>query len=248
MDAQYAAAYPELYRNHWWWRVREEILLRKIRRILAAVSRPRILDVGCGAALFFDALQQFGRVEGIESDPIAVENSGRWRSHVVVGELDTSYEPDAPFDLILMLDVLEHVDGPERLLRRAGEILTPRGCILVTVPAFNWLWTTHDDLNHHVTRYTSAEMRKIFGRAGLVTVETGYMFQSLVVPKLLVRLREALTAAPARVPRVPPAAVNDAVQAWFRTEYSLAGWLPFGGSLLAVATIGARNKTRIMTA
>lgn len=241
MDAEYAAAYPELYRTHWWWRVREEILLRKVQRILSGVDRPRILDVGCGAALFFDALRRFGHVEGIESDHAAVEGSGRWRQHIVRGELDDSYEPDAPFDLVLMLDVLEHVPAPDRLLRRAAEILTPNGCILVTVPAFKWLWTTHDELNHHLTRYTADEMRRTIHRAGLVTVETRYLFQSLVVAKLMTRLREALTAAPARVPRTPPAAVNGAIQTWFRAEYLLAGWLPFGGSLMALA---ARKQQR----
>jgi len=235
MDTQYAAAYPELYRKHWWWRVREEILLRKIRRILGTVTGARILDVGCGAALFFDALQPFGRVEGIESDRNAVEQSGRWRADVSVAELNESYVSDAPFDLILMLDVLEHVADPERLLRRAGEILNPSGSILVTVPAFNCLWTTHDDLNHHLTRYSSNSMRKVIRRAGLATVETGYMFQSLVLAKLLVRLRDAVSRAPARVPTVPPAALNRAMQTWFKTEHLVAGWLPFGSSLLAVA-------------
>ena len=235
MDADYAAAYPDLYRRHWWWRVREEILLRKISRILAKVTRPRILDVGCGAALFFDALQQFGHVEGIESDRAAVERSGRWRSRILVGELDDAYEPAAPFDLILLLDVLEHVADPERLLRRAGRILTPSGCILVTAPAFKWLWTAHDDMNHHVTRYTAHELRRTIERAGLVTIETSYMFQSLVIPKLLVRAREALISRSAPVPSIPPAPLNAAVQTWFRTEYSLAGWLPFGASVLAIA-------------
>src|SRR5712692_6990265 len=134
MDAQYAEAYPELYRSHWWWRVREEILLRKIRGILtgAECRAPgagcaRILDVGCGAGLFFDALQQFGWVEGIESDRAAAERSGKWRSHILIGELDDSYEPQAPFNLVLMLDVLEHIADPEPLLRRAAGILTPGG-------------------------------------------------------------------------------------------------------------------------
>jgi SAM-dependent methyltransferase len=238
MDAQYAAAYPELYRHHWWWRAREEILLRKIRGILGGARRARILDVGCGAGLFFDALEQFGRPEGIESDPAAVAQSGKWKNHIVVGELDNSYEPAAPFNLILMLDVLEHISKPDQLLRRAAEVLAPNGRILVTTPAFKWLWTTHDELNHHVTRYTAGEMRTTVQRAGLVTLENGYMFQSLVVPKLIVRAKEALTSAPARIPRIPSPALNRAIQAWFRQEYAVAGWLPFGGSLL---TIAARN-------
>jgi SAM-dependent methyltransferase len=235
MDAQYAAAYPELYRNHWWWRAREEILLRKIRGILGGARHARILDVGCGAGLFFDVLEQFGRPEGIESDPAAVAQSGKWKNHIAVGELDNSYEPAAPFDLILMLDVLEHISKPDQLLRRAAGVLAPGGRILVTTPAFNWLWTTHDELNHHVTRYTAGEMRTTVERAGLVTLENGYMFQSLVVPKLIVRVKEALTSAPARIPRIPPPALNRAIQAWFRQEYAVAGWLPFGGSLLTIA-------------
>ena len=236
MDEKYAAAYPELYKNHWWWRVREEILLRKIRRMLADRGRPRILDVGCGAGLFFDALEPLGHVEGIESDRGAVQRSGRWRTRITTGQLDGSYTPNAPFDLILLLDVLEHVSEAEQLLRRAGEILAPRGRVLITVPAFNWLWTTHDDMNHHVRRYTAGEMRQTIERADLVPIETRFMFQSLVVPKLLVRLRESLISVQPRVPTLPPAAVNGAVQTWFRTEYRVAGWLPFGGSLIAVAS------------
>ena len=235
MDPQYAAAYPALYRHHWWWRVRERILLEKIRRILRRVRNPRILDVGCGRGCFFDALQPFGHVEGIESDLPAVEHSGRWRDRIVVGELDDSYRPTAPFDLILLLDVLEHVRDPDQLLLQAARHLTTAGRILVTVPAFQWLWTAHDDLNHHVARYTADELRRVFDRANLVAVEAGYMFQSLVLAKLLVRGREALTSRVARVPTIPPATLNSAIQAWFTVEYALAGRLPFGGSVVAIA-------------
>src|SRR5437763_7260054 len=120
MDAQYAAAYPELYRRHWWWRAREAILLRRIARLLRGRGPARILDVGCGAGLFFDALAQFGHVEGIEADRAAIADAGRWRPRIRTGELDASYASDAPLDLILLLDVLEHVSDPESLLRRAA--------------------------------------------------------------------------------------------------------------------------------
>jgi len=235
VDPQYAAAYRDLYKGHWWWRVREEIVLAKIEAILGRAHDVRILDVGCGAGLFFDALERFGYVEGIESDAAIVEQAGRWQQRIVVAELDDSYTPDEPFDLILLLDVLEHVAQAAELLRHAARVLGRRGTILVTVPAFDWLWTAHDELNHHVKRYTAAEMRRVLTEGGLVPVETGYLFQSLIVPKLLVRAKEALTSRSAHVPGIPSQAVNAALQAWYRREYALFGGLPFGSSLMAIA-------------
>jgi SAM-dependent methyltransferase len=235
MDAQYAAAYPDLYRRHWWWRVREDILLRKIGELFKDGRAARILDVGCGAALFFDALDRFGSVEGLESDRTVVERSGKWKSRVTIGELDDSYTPSAPYDLILMLDVIEHIRDPSPLLRRASQILAPTGRLLVTVPAFSWLWTSHDDMNHHVTRYTARQLQAAIDGAGLVTLEIGYLFQSLVVPKLLVRAKESLVSRTPRIPRILPPVLNRAARAWFRAEHRVAGRLPFGGSLLAVA-------------
>jgi len=240
MDAVYASAYPDLYAHHWWWRVREQILLKKIGVLLRDVPDARILDVGCGAALFFDALEPFGRVEGLESDSAAVMRSGRWRDRIFVGDLDDRFAA-APYDLILMLDVLEHIAGPEQVLRRAGGLLRPGGRILITVPAFKWLWTAHDEMNRHVTRYSAAELRRVVAASGLVTLESSYLFQSLVVPKLLVRAGEALRSAPPRVPRIPPPPVNMAIQAWFRFEHAAVGWLPFGASALAVVGVKARS-------
>jgi 2-polyprenyl-3-methyl-5-hydroxy-6-metoxy-1,4-benzoquinol methylase len=235
MDAAYAEAYPDLYRRHWWWRVREEILLRRIGALLDGAGSPRILDVGCGAALFFDALARYGRVEGIESDPIAIENSGRWRDRITVGNLDGGFRPAAPYDLILMLDLLEHIPDPVVVLNRARELLTATGHVLITVPAFQALWTAHDELNHHVMRYSASTLRALIGRSGLAASHTEYLFQSLVVPKLLVRAKEAITGARPTVPGVPSPPINSAVQAWFRAEHAVANWMPFGGSLLAVA-------------
>ena len=95
----------------------------------------RILDVGCGAGLFFDALQHFGHVEGIESDSTMVSAAGKWRNRIRCDGLDEGYAPSAPFDVILMLDVLEHVIDPDVVLRRATRILSPTGRILINMPS-----------------------------------------------------------------------------------------------------------------
>ena len=236
MEAEYTEAYGRLYREHWWWRAREEILLETIRGILKGRdSGLGILDVGCGAGLFFDALEEFGHVEGIESSSRAVEQSGRWRNRIHLGELDGTYTASRTFAIVLLLDVLEHVPDPEDLVRRSAALLSPGGVILATVPAFDWLWTSHDELNHHVRRYTAAEMRELMNRAGLKVLETRYLFPSLVLPKLVVRAKEAFLRSSPRVPRIPPRALNAALAYWFRAEHPCTGRLPFGSSVLAVA-------------
>jgi 2-polyprenyl-3-methyl-5-hydroxy-6-metoxy-1,4-benzoquinol methylase len=235
VETAYASAYPALYAHHWWWRVREEILLGRIRRLLGSRDDARILDVGCGSGLFFDVLQPFGHVEGLETDEDAVTRAGRWQRQITNGRLDSSFTPSLPFDLVLLLDVLEHVEEPEAVLRRALEILRPGGAVLVTVPAFQWLWTTHDDLNHHKRRYTARDLRVSLEQSGFVAIDTRYLFQSIVVPKLLTRMYERVSGASPRVPRVPARAVNSACRAWYRFEHAAFGWLPFGGSILAHA-------------
>ena len=237
MDATYTEIYADLYRRHWWWRVREGILLDRIRELLGDRAHDaRILDVGCGAGLFFDALEPFGRVEGIESDPIAVAQSGKWRSRIHLGDVET-FTSDKPFDVILALDVVEHIRTPAVMLRHAARLLASDGRMVITTPAFDWLWTSHDKLNHHVKRYTAVEIRALIREAGLQPVDTRYLFQSLIVPKLLVRTMEALHPVPPSVPRIPPASVNHALETWFRAEHAIAGWLPFGSSVMSVASV-----------
>jgi trans-aconitate methyltransferase len=240
MDSVYAAAYPDLYKNHWWWRVREEILLDTITPLVKNIPRARILDVGCGAGLFFDALQRFGQVEGIESDPVAVQSAGRWRNSIHQGELNDSFKPREPYHLILLLDVLEHLSEPVEVLRQAASHLQAGGKVLITVPAFNWLWTKHDEVNHHVRRYSAAEMRRTVAAAGLSPDRSRYLFPSLVLPKALVRVREKFMGDSATVPHVPSQPVNSAVQKVLRAEYAFTSWVPFGTSLMVVA--GRRER------
>ncbi len=232
MQPAYAAAYPLLYRRHWWWRVRERILVRTIRRVMSGTGDAKILDIGCGAGLFFDALQEFGHVEGMESDLSAIEASGHWRHRIHPGELGDGGDK---YDLILLLDVLEHVSDPQALVRTVAGRLTDRGRIVVTVPAYDFLWTSHDVLNQHLRRYTAGTLRATIHQAGLATRESRYLFQSLVIPKLFVRLKEAVLRAEGRVPHIPSRPLNAAIYMWFRVEDVIAGWLPFGSSVLAVA-------------
>ena len=236
MKEDYADGYATLYRTHWWWRAREHVLLDEITSLVGGRPRPlRVLDVGCGAGLFFDALAHLGEIQGIEADGSLVAQAGRWQSQITHGSLDNSFAPAHRFDLVLMLDVLEHLHDPVTPLKRAHSLMTPDGSLIVTVPALRWLWTRHDDLNEHVTRYARRELTDLLTGAGWHVAKTEFLFASLVPGKLAVRALEAITRPEPTSPRVPSPFINRMSQRWLELESSCRSVLPIGTSLLAVA-------------
>ena len=236
MDSNYAAKYRTLYENHWWWRAREAAITREIRQLFAPDGSHDFLDVGCGDGLMFERLAPYGRVEGVEVDPSTIAPSSRWRDSIHFGRFDDSFRPDRRYDLVLMLDVLEHLPDPAAALQHARTLLKPHGALLITVPAFNVLWTSHDDLNHHFTRYTKRSFHQLAVAAGVHLERMRYLFHWTFPAKLAVRCKEAILRGEAAPPELPPALVNSALTALSRCEQATIGRLPvpFGSSLLAI--------------
>jgi SAM-dependent methyltransferase len=237
MDAEYARHYRDLYQRHWWWRAREALVLATIRRLRAGRGPGRILDVGSGDGLFFGRLAEFGEVEGIEPDASLLSAGSPHRARITVAPFDTRFQPGHRYALVLMLDVLEHLADAEGALRHARSLLEPDGRLVVTVPAFGWLWTHHDELNRHYLRYTRATFADVAARAGLWVEESRYFFHWTVPGKLAVRAKERVLG-PGGPERVPPAPLNRALYLLSRAEQATAGTLhlPFGTSLLAVCS------------
>jgi 2-polyprenyl-3-methyl-5-hydroxy-6-metoxy-1,4-benzoquinol methylase len=234
MDPSYAREYRELGVRHWWWRARNAHVRRRVEALLHGRRDARILDIGCGDGVLFPFLSTFGRVEGIEPDPLVVSDDGPWRASIHLRPFDESFAPDTRYDLILMLDVLEHLDAPVDALRHASSLLAPGGRILITVPAFMSLWTHHDAVNRHVTRFTRATLLPVACRAGLTVLTSEYLFQWLFGAKLIERLKERLRG-PSPLPTVPAAPVNELLYNVCVVEARAGGtWLPFGSSLLAL--------------
>jgi 2-polyprenyl-3-methyl-5-hydroxy-6-metoxy-1,4-benzoquinol methylase len=241
MRADYALAYRELYHKHWWWRAREDFLAETLRRRLAEGQGNRVLDIGCGGGLFFSRLREFGDVRGVEVDVSMKTGNPSIDDRIFWGRLE-DYRPPAPFSLVLLLDVLEHLPDPLATLRRAVALLGDDGILVATVPAFRLLWTRHDELNEHITRYTKRSFRALFDEAGCRIEVLQYFFAWTFPAKLAVRAVERVRRPTGQdsLPRVPADPVNRALYGLSRLEQRVVGgWAPVGSSLLAVATKAA---------
>lgn len=244
MDAGYAAHYRDLHARHWWWRAREAVVARALERRSPEGGFRRALDVGCGDGLHFPLLLKHAdEVEGIEPDATllgvdpATGTVQREGGTIHVRPFDPDFAPDRRYDLIVILDVLEHLDDATAALAHAFDLMEPGGTLVVTVPAYLHLWTTHDRLNHHVTRYTTARLEAPLKAAGFRVVHVRHFFRWVHGAKLVQRAVEALRTPEPAPPRVPPAPINRAFLALSRMEETLTRALPLpvGSSILAVA-------------
>lgn len=250
MDESYGARYAELYRAHWWWRAREEFLDRLLQRLLGAgrSSGPGdesqvtgraddLLDFGCGDGLFFPVLARYGTPHGIEPDARLLDPAGPWRDRINTAPLRAEPAETGRYRLIVALDVLEHINDPRPVVKELARRLSPGGFLVATVPAFQSLWTAHDDLNHHVRRYRLSELEALLREAGLEIVESRYFFTWLALLKWLVARVERLVRPAPKPPTVPFGPFNAAALAVSRIEQRLLGdsHPSFGSSALVVA-------------
>src|SRR4029077_7006108 len=202
--------------------------------------------VGCGDGLFFRELAQFGDVEGIELAADVISPNNPFRERIHIGPFDETFQPGKKYSLILMLDVLEHLAEPVVALRNAISLLHPNGSVLITVPAFRALWTSHDDLNYHFTRYTKASFTQVAEKAGLKTTESRYLFYWLFLVKLAVRGKESLFGSTPTIPGIPASGLNRLLFWVSRMEDEILGGLPIplGSSLLIFGSASSNSKTK----
>lgn len=234
MDLAYANEYQRLAREHWWWRARRRRILPLIAR--HTPSHGAILDVGCAGGVLFPYLDRIGEAWGIEPDPALVGDDNQYRNRIHLGVLDEDYRPPRKFNVVLFLDVLEHLDDPVGALRLAASVLERDGRVIVTVPAFLWLWSSHDVLNQHRTRYTRSTIGEVATTAGFTVEESAYFFH-WTVPLMWARtVMEKVRPANPRSPVLPPPLINTALEGLSRAEFGMLSrlGLPFGSSVLAV--------------
>src|SRR4030095_13273310 len=159
----------ELDERHWWYRARRDILGELIRREISLPAEARILEVGCGTGHNLPRLGACGHVDAIEIDEAARDIASQRLGHPVMNAPLPELNGVRPgtYDLIAMLDVLEHVEADREALVSLASKLRSGGRILITVPAHPWMWRAPDVLNPHHRRYTRRALREVVAAAEL---------------------------------------------------------------------------------
>ena len=228
----------ELDTRHWWYRARREVLAALIARAVKPPKDARILEIGCGTGHNLSMLGQFGHVDAIELDEAARDVASARLGRPVLGARLPGLDgvPEASYDMVALLDVLEHVEEDRESLRSIAKRLKPGGAILITVPAFQWMWSAHDVVNHHQRRYSKRTLNAAIADAGLKADFVGY-FNSILFPlAAAARLAGRLTGKEEGDDKLPPKPVNAVFETLFGLERHAIARLPFtpGVSIAAV--------------
>lgn len=243
MDGEAYKEMIELQEKHWWFVARRDVIKAFVKLQMNESSASKVLEIGCGVGGNVGLLSQSGNYLGIDMHRPAIDYCSEKFPQF---NFQCTRVEDIPqefsfnkFDSIYILDVLEHIDDELAILQSTQNYLTQNGKILLTVPAFEFLWSPHDDFVHHVRRYTKNRLQKTLEEAGYKVERISY-FNSILFPLALIQrlgmrlMKKKLSTHLS----TPPALVN-----WlFTVIFAQEAWilkhtnLPVGLSIMAVVS------------
>ena len=228
------------FENKYWWHVgRRSIVARQIARFCCERRDLHILNVGSGTGGTVEILAEHGKVLNIDHSGEAVRLMQENGYEAL--QMDGANTPleNEQFDLVAALDVLEHIQEDESALQEWGRLLKPGGYVLLTVPAYQWLWSGHDVSLGHFRRYTASGLEEVVRAAGFEMCKRSYAitfsFPLIVAFRLVQKLLRPKIQKSSYVQL--PAILNSLFIRLLRVESFLLEIfnLPFGTSVLVIA-------------
>lgn len=181
----YADLY-ELEEKHWWHVSKRETCFYLISKFLKS-ENPKILDVGCGAGKNMETFGRIGKIWGIDIEKESMNYClMRGLRKIKLASSEKTGYPDNFFNLVSLLDVLEHTEE-KKTLTEMRRILKKNGLILITVPAYNWLWSRWDEILHHKRRYNKKQLTGVLEENRFKILEISYMHPYLILPVYIIR-------------------------------------------------------------
>ncbi len=236
--------YHEMFQlegRFWWFVAKHEIILSLVDRYLPKISDRvlRACDIGCGCGALLNRLRKRLEVVGVDSSSLACDY-GRSRGLTILeGALPDRIPLEAEsFDVVILSDILEHVNRDAESAESAAGLLRPGGILVCTVPAYAWLWTPRDELHHHLRRYTFRQFRALFAPLPLQSLVLSY-YNTILFPLMLGQRMWTRWFPPDQAQpdlRVPFSPLNRLLQWLMSREKHLLPHvrLPWGGSLISV--------------
>lgn len=170
--------------DHWWFRGRRKIVDSLLKKSsIIQKDRINILDVGSGAGSMLGLLKQYGMLSILEPDQEMADFLSSSTDCRVFNEPFADFNSAEPFTLISFFDVLEHIEDDKAALEKTHSLLEDDGFLVCTVPAFPFLWSSHDVQSHHKRRYTKKELIQKIEQAGF-TIERATFFNSWLFPPI----------------------------------------------------------------
>lgn len=231
----------KLENEYWWFIARNQILKKIVLEFTNIGKNNTLLDVGCGTGAFAAEFSKITNVVGIDTSDIALDYAKKRG----IENLINCYLSDFPRDkfqpdVLTFLDVIEHIEDDKSVVKDAYNLLQKDGYVVASVPAYQWLWSHHDELHMHYRRYTMNNFTQLFKDAGFIIQYSSY-FNSFLFPLVAVkRILDKVTGADEKnnspIEEVSPF-MNKVLKNIFLAEKKLLPnmFLPFGVSIVVVA-------------
>lgn len=239
MEKSEYARLAEYEQSYWWHQGRLEIIQTYMRRASRNRSSPAILNVGCGTGGTIKMLEKFGTVDNVDTsdDAIGFARKLGYRNITKVDDISLPFK-DAAYDIVGAFDVLEHIEDHKGALSEWKRVLKDDGAIVITVPAYQWLWSGHDVTMHHCRRYTMKSLTALVVEANLSPERKSYAIGFSLPLVAGFRLAgKILDRADSDASFVPvPRSINKLFTAFLKAEAKLHDTfsLPAGSSLITI--------------
>jgi SAM-dependent methyltransferase len=212
----------DLEDDHWWFRGRRAVIQALLAQAGPLPHDARVLDAGCGTGRNLQDYERLGRAEGVEPSATAVRYCRERGLSVQEAGLEALPFEDGRFDLVLASDVLEHVESDVAAFRELRRVSRAGASFVITVPAYTWLWSQHDESHHHVRRYTRGLLARHALAGGWEPSFASYFNTVLLVPIAAVRLAQRVRRGPGTTDyERTPAALSRLLEAPMRAEARL---------------------------
>lgn len=177
----------QLEDNYWWFLARREIISKTIKKSLKIATDEYILDVGCGTCGMAEYLSKDFNVVAIDTSELALEYcKKRGVENSFLSTLDSFPKDKYNIKAITILDVIEHIEDDKSIVKQLYDLLPTGGYIIASVPAYQFLWSFHDEVHKHYRRYRLSNFRRLISNAGF-QIQFATYFNSFLFPVALAK-------------------------------------------------------------